>query len=123
MGPWERIKKLARLIPLWLAITASNWKAYAWGEGGGDNGGGGGGGGETAPPEVIAMVNKILSLIQYIGVAVLIGGMIYAGIQLATADTPEEQARAKKRIGAILLAGAIMALAKPLIAWLTGLSL
>ncbi len=104
----DKARKLLRLIPLWLATGLSSI-VYAQ---------------EEAPPEeVVSMVNKILSLIQYIGVAVLIGGMIYAGIQLATADTPEEQARAKKRIAAILLAGAIMALAKPLIAWLTGLSL
>ncbi len=108
MKPWKRIKRLAKLIPLWLSIGLSTI-AYAQDE--------------APPEEVVSMVNKILSLIQYIGVAVLIGGMIYAGIQLATADTPEEQARAKKRIAAILLAGAIMALAKPLIAWLTGLSL
>ena len=104
----DKARRLFRLIPLWLATGLSSI-AYAQ---------------EEAPPEeVVSMVNKILSLIQYIGVAVLIGGMIYAGIQLATADTPEEQARAKKRIAAILLAGAIMALAKPLIAWLTGLNL
>ena len=108
MRLWERIKRISRLIPLWLA-TGLSVVTYAQDE--------------APPEEVVAMVNKILSLIQYIGVAVLIGGMIYAGIQLATADTPEEQARAKKRRAAILLAGAIMALAKPIIAWLTGLSL
>lgn len=108
MKPWKRIKRLTRLTPLWLA-TGLSVVVYAQDE--------------APPEEVVAMVNKILSLIQYIGVVVLIGGMIYTGIQLATADTPEEQARAKKRIALTLLAGAIMALAKPLIAWLTGLSL
>ena len=108
MRLWDRIRRLLRSAPLWLAASLSA-VAYAQGE--------------EPPEEVVAMVDKILSLIQYLGVAVLVGGMIYAGIQLATADTPEEQARAKKRIVAILLAGAIMALEKPLIAWLTGLNL
>ncbi len=103
-----RIRALAKTLPLWMVSTAS-MIVYAQDE--------------QPPEEVTAMINKILSLLQYIGIAVLIGGMIYTGIQLATADTPEEQARAKKRLGAIILAGAIMALAKPIIAWLTGLSL
>ena len=108
MSVWRKIWRIIRLAPLWLA-TGLSTIVYAQGE--------------APPEEVVVMVNKLLSLIQYIGIAVLIGGMIYAGIQLATADTPEEQARAKKKIAAIILAGAIMALAKPLIAWLTGLSL
>ena len=108
MGLLGRVKRLLRSAPLWLATSLSA-VAYAQDE--------------EPPQELVYMVDKILSLIQYLGVAVLIGGMTYAGIQLATADTPEEQARAKKRIAAILLVGAIMALAKPLIAWLTGLNL
>ncbi len=108
MRLWVKFKKISRLIPLWLA-TGLSAVAYAQG-------------GEAPPEELTEMVDKILSLLQYIGVAVLIGGMIYAGIQLAAADTPEEQARAKKRIAAILLAGAIMALAKPIVSWLTGLN-
>jgi len=103
---WTRIRRLAKLTPLWLLTSVAS--VYAQGE--------------ELPQELVSMVDKILSLIQYIGVAVLIGGMIYAGIQLATADTPEEQARAKKKIAAILLAGAIMALAKPVVSWLTGLN-
>jgi len=75
---------------------------------------------EEPPEEVTNMVNKFLDFLTYIGVAILIGGMIYGAIKLALADTPEEQARAKKMIGYILIAGAIIALAKPIVYWITG---
>jgi len=50
------------------------------------------------------MVDKLLGFLQYIGSAILIGGFIMAGIKLATADTPEEQAKAKKWLVALFLA-------------------
>lgn len=80
-------------------------------------------GARIPPEEVVSMVNKLLGLLQYIGVAVLVGGLIYSGIQMATADTPEEQAKAKKRAAAVVLGGAILALAKPIVQWLTEMSL
>jgi len=73
---------------------------------------------ESVPPEVQNMVDKLLGFLQYIGSAILIGGFIMAGIKLATADTPEEQAKAKKWLVALFLAGAIMVLAKPIVNWL-----
>lgn len=100
------MRAIAKLFPVWLSVILPSI-VYAQDE--------------TQPPEeLVTMVDKILGLLQYLGIAVLIGGMIYTGIQLATADTPEEQARAKKRLGLIILAGAIMALAKPIVQWLTG---
>lgn len=70
------------------------------------------------PPEVQNMVGKLLGFLQYIGSAILVGGFIMAGIKLATADTPEEQAKAKKWLVALFLAGAIMVVAKPIVNWL-----
>jgi len=103
----DKLKRLFRLAPIWL--SAGLGVAYAQGENG-------------PPQALVSMVDKILTLLQYIGVAVLVGGLIYAGIQLAVADTPEEQARAKKRVSIVILAGAIMALAKPIVSWLTGMT-
>ncbi|KSW12226.1 hypothetical protein CF15_05585 [Pyrodictium occultum] len=89
------MRAIAKLFPVWLSVILPSI-VYAQDE--------------TQPPEeLVTMVDKILGLLQYLGIAVLIGGMICTGIQLATADTPEEQARAKKRLGLIILAGAIMA--------------
>lgn len=67
----------------------------------------------SVPPEVQNMVDKLLEFLQYIGSAILISGFIMAGIKLATADMPEEQAKAKKWLVALFLAGAIMVLARP----------
>ena len=39
--------------------------------------------GTNFPPELITMVNNLLTLIQYPGTVVVIGGLIYGGIQLA----------------------------------------
>ncbi|HUJ85006.1 MAG TPA: hypothetical protein VLV84_05310 [Candidatus Acidoferrales bacterium] len=46
--------------------------------------------------------------------------MVYFGLQLVRAEGPEEQARAQKVLAGCIIAGVLMALAKPLAFWATG---
>lgn len=46
--------------------------------------------------------------------------MVYFGLRLVRAEGPEEQARAQKVLAGCIIAGVLMALAKPLAFWATG---
>jgi hypothetical protein len=41
---------------------------------------------KSVPTQVVTSVNLIMSLLQYLGIAVIIIGMIYAGIRWVTAE-------------------------------------
>jgi hypothetical protein len=56
---------------MYLARPLANWLVPGWSSG------------ETSlPTELVSMVNNLLTLLQYLGGAVIIGGLIYGGIQL-----------------------------------------
>jgi hypothetical protein len=46
--------------------------------------------------------------------------VVYFGLRLVRAEGPEEQARAQKVLAGCIIAGVLMALAKPLAFWATG---
>ena len=46
--------------------------------------------------------------------------LVYFGLRLVRAEGPEEQARAQKVLAGCIIAGVLMALAKPLAFWATG---
>ncbi|MGD6805871.1 MAG: hypothetical protein ACQCN4_02810 [Candidatus Bathyarchaeia archaeon] len=46
--------------------------------------------------------------------------LVYFGFRLVRAEGPEEQARAQKVLAGCIIAGVLMALAKPLAFWATG---
>ena len=46
--------------------------------------------------------------------------IVYFGLRLVRAEGPEEQARAQKVLAGCIIAGVLMALAKPLAYWATG---
>ena len=46
--------------------------------------------------------------------------IVYFGLQLVRAEGPEEQAKAQKVLAGCIIAGVLMAIAKPLAYWATG---
>ncbi len=70
----------------------------------------------TITTQNLTLIDSLPALIVIFATTLL----IYYGLRLVRAEGPEEQARAQKILAGCIIAGVLMALARPLAFWATG---